>query len=221
MIFGEYMGTKTQNTLTYDRIPDNFLLVFDVMTSKGFITDHDSKKHWCDLKGLECVPEIWNGHGKDFSPKVIEELLQSQSILGGPKIEGIVVKNYDKYFDGGKYSFLEGQWMVGKFVRKEFQEMNMKAQRAKTDTMEKLKQKYNVEPRWDKAIQKSRDEGKLVSNMKDMRVLISEVLKDVEEECSDDIREELFKLYGKTIIKSSVRGLAEYYNKKLLESGLS
>ena len=54
--------------------------------------------------------------------------------------------------------------------------------------------------------------------MKDLALLVPEVKHDVEEECKDDIKEQLYKLYGKQVISGSVKGLPEYYNKKLLEN---
>lgn len=219
-IFAEYLSGPRQNALHYERIPKNSLIIFDVLAGKKWL-NHEEKKAYAEDNGFECVPLLWQGDGKLLTPEKIKELLETTSILGKVTIEGIVVKNYSKFFDAGKYSWMEGQWMVGKYVRPEFKELNEKVHKADHSSIDGIKARYNTEARWDKAIQKLRDEDKLQGNMKDMMLLIPEVCADVAEECTDDIKEQLWKVYGRTIIKSSVRGLAEHYNKKLLEKGFN
>ncbi|MEE9409473.1 MAG: RNA ligase family protein [Candidatus Heimdallarchaeota archaeon] len=219
-LFAEYLKSPKQNTLSYERVPKGHIMIFEFEQDGKWLDEHEQKKSWCDHVGFECIPLLWEGEGSELNQTLIEKLLQGDSALGNTVPEGIVVKNYNKFFDGNKYAWMEGQWLVGKFVRQEFQELNKKEWEGNKNSLDRLKSRYNVEARWSKAVQKLRDEDKLQHNMKDMALLIKEVLNDVEEECSEDIKEQLFDLYGRTVIKSSVKGLAEFYNKKLLEDAI-
>ncbi len=217
-VFAEYMKSEKHNTLKYDRIPKNHIVIFDVFLSSG---DHwmtyDEKKVFAEHNGFEVVPKLWEGDGKELSAEKIHELLKTQSYLGGTEIEGVVVKNYNVYYDAVKYAYLEGMWQCGKFVRAEFTEKNMKNHREGIPKIDKLCMKYNNEARWNKAIFRLRDESKLTGEMKDMTVLTREVVKDVSDECAEEIKEELYKIYGNQVIKSSIKGLPEFYKNYLLE----
>jgi len=215
-IFTEFVGKKKQNTLTYDKTPDSFLIVFDVLADQRWYNRED-KEQIARIFGFDCIPRLWLEDGKRLSAFVIDELLKNQSYLGGTQIEGIVVKNYGKFFDPTKYQWNEGNFLIGKYVRQEFQEMNQKEHAGEHASIDKLRGRYNTSARWDKAIQKLTEEGKLVHNMKDLALIIPEVKADIKEECEEDIKTELYKLYGRQVIGSGVKGLPEYYNKKLLE----
>ncbi len=219
-LWGEYLGGVKQNSLVYERVPKNNLMIFDGFREKDGWFNHEMKEEVAKQLDVECVAQIWDGDGKDFTSKTIDQILKKYSALGPVIPEGIVVKNYGKYFDAGKYSWMEGWWMVGKFVRKEFQELNKASHLGDRDKLANIKATYNNEARWNKAVQKLKDEGKLEHNMRDMAFLIREVMTDVTDECSQDIKDRLFKIYGRDIVKSSTRGLAEFYNKKLLEDAI-
>jgi hypothetical protein len=144
------------------------------------------------------------------SPEVIESFLDSISILGGQKIEGIVVKNYGRFTRDKKT-------VMGKFVCEKFRELNQKTHKVKggKDILVELGEKYNSEARWLKAIQHLKEAELLTDSPKD--ILMQEVNKDVLEECSDEIKEALFKWGWKNISKGSTRGLAQWYKELLLE----
>ncbi len=216
-VFAEYMKSEKHNTLKYDRVPKNHIAIFDVLVANGTWLSYDDKKIFAEGHGFEVVPKLWEGDGKELSADKIHELLKTQSCLGGTEIEGVVVKNYNVYYDAVKYAYLEGMWQCGKFVRAEFTEKNMKNHREGIPKIDKLCMKYNNEARWNKAIFRLRDESKLSGEMKDMTVLTREVVNDVSEECKDEIKEELYKIYGNQVIKSSIKGLPEFYKNYLLE----
>ena len=216
-IFAEFVGKNQQNTLSYERVPESHVIVFDVIKDQHWFT-YTEKKQFAEKYGFDCIPRLWLEDGSHLTPEVINELLKTKSYLGGTTIEGIVIKNYNKFFDPNKYQWMEGNFLVGKYVRQEFKELNMKEHAGEDVSMGKIKLRYIAEARWDKAIQKLREEGKLVNAMKDLALLVPEVKHDVEEECKEDIKDQLYSLYGKQVISGSVKGLPEYYNKKLLEN---
>ncbi|MCH8034511.1 MAG: hypothetical protein IH950_12255, partial [Bacteroidetes bacterium] len=70
---------------------------------------------------------------------------------------------------------------------------------------------------WHKAIQHFRDDGKLTESPKDIGPLIQEVLRDIEEEELENIKEELWRLFKKPIQRIVVAGFPEWYKQQLME----
>ena len=78
---------------------------------------YEIKKAEAERLGLECVPLLYKGMIK--SPDELLKFLDAESILGGTKIEGVVVKNYNLFT-------LEKKIAMGKFVREDFKEMTQR-----------------------------------------------------------------------------------------------
>lgn len=221
-IFGEYLASPKQNTLCYERIPKNHIMIFDIVSSDPIQGDHwfgyYAKKSLADKFGFECVPLLYSGDGAGINQDFINELLKTKSVLGNELIEGIVVKNKGQYYDITKYPWLAGHWMAGKYVRKEFQERNSGEHAGEKSGIDGLKISYGGAARWNKAIQHLRDDGKLQGNMRDMVLLLEEVKRDIIEEEKENIKEELWKIYSRQILGSAIKGLPEFYKQKLLEN---
>ena len=140
-------------------------------------------------------------------------------MLGGTKIEGIVVKNYNKYFDELKHPYLTGYWKVGKFVREEFKEANKANwKNIKGSPVQILISSLKTTARWDKAVIHLKEKGELENKPQDIGNLIKEIIRDVEEEEKENIKEALYKAYQKDILNGIIRGFPEYYKLKLLEN---
>lgn len=220
-IFGEYLKSPKQNTLAYERIPKNHIMVFDVVVSNPIKGDqwmnYGDMKQFSELNGFESVPILYQGDGKTINQDFINKLLETKSVLGNELVEGIVVKNKNQYYDANKYPWLSGNWQSGKYVRKEFQERNHGEHAGEKSGIEGLKISYGGAARWNKAIYRLRDEGKLQYNMKDMVVLLEEVKRDIIEEEKENIKEELWNIYNRQILGSAISGLGEWYKQKLLE----
>ncbi len=208
----EYLKTPRHNALTYERIPARHLIVFDVNTGEERYLPYDEKRAEAERLGLECVPLLYRGSVSD--PSSLLDLMGQTSVLGGAKIEGFVVKNYSRFGRDGKA-------MLGKFVSEEFKETNkvgwQKDNPKSGDIIEILCQKYRAEPRWAKAVQHLRDGGKIEGDPRDIGSLITEVRRDVEDECVDEIKAALWKWAKDHILRRSTAGLPEWYKKTLLE----
>lgn len=220
-VFCEYLSKPKQNTIAYERTPEKHLVVFDVMYDDKYL-NRESKEAFVRLyEGLEITPLLWEGEGKDFTDEIKAGLLSKPSYLGHQggydKVEGIVVKAYDNYYDVNKYPYLQGHWLCVKIVNESFQEKNKVENPIAGDKMQKLKDSVNSEARWRKAVQHLREKGEIVDEMKDMAKLAPEVTKDLETEEKENIKEELWKLYGKSIIHNSIKGLPEWYKEQLME----
>lgn len=115
----EYLKSPKHNSLSYDRIPKNHLIVFDINTSEEAYLPYEQKKAEAERLGLECVPLLYSGKLESLDQFRI--FLDTTSVLGGQKIEGVVVKptEYDLYGPDKKV-------LMGKFVSEAFKEIHSK-----------------------------------------------------------------------------------------------
>ena len=173
---------------------------------------------------IEIVPLLWKGEGQDFTDEIREKLLKTPSFLGHQagydKIEGIVIKNYNKLFDP-RFRGLEGKHMVVKIVNESFQEKHKVENPTQTGKIEELINSLNSEARWRKTIQHLREDDpkQLKNHMRDLALIVPGVIKDIEDEEKESIKEELYKVFMPKIKASCIRGLPEFYMKYLEDLG--
>lgn len=217
-IFGEFLSKPKQNTIVYARTPNWYIVVFDVIVNGYYLNRQQKESFISNFGMLEVVPLLWEGKGEDFTDEVREKLLKTPSFLGHQKgydkVEGIVVKNYEKLFDP-RFRALEGKHMVVKIVNESFQEKHKVENPSQGNKVEELINSLNSEARWKKTIQHLREDGKLVNHMRDLGLIIPAIVADIEEEEKETIKEELFKIYMPKIKGRCTRGLPEFYMKYL------
>lgn len=209
----EYLQKPKHNTLVYDRVPKDHLIIFDINTGDEEYMGYNSKLAEAQRLGLECVPLMFSGMITD--PQQFRDLLNTPSILGGQKVEGVVVKNYKRFGDDKKA-------LMGKFVSEEFKESHGKEWKSSNptqgDVVELLKQKFRTAARWSKAVQHLKEAGKLDGSPRDIGNLIKEVQADVEGECADEIKEVLYKWALPHLKRGLTAGLPEWYKDVLLKA---
>jgi hypothetical protein len=217
VFYCEYLKTEKHNVLKYNRVPKNNLALFGISNATGtkFISKYEELKQYADLLDIEAVPMFY--YGKIDSPEQLVSFLEKESILGGVKIEGVVVKNYQRQF------LLGGQpipLMMGKYVSESFKEVHRKSwgkEFTAKGKWELFKDSFRTEARWHKAIQHLRDNGELEFSPKDIGKLLKEIQKDIEEEEKENIKEFLWNEYGKDIMRRAVIGFPEFYKNFLLQ----
>lgn len=213
VFYGEYLNKCKHNVLKYNRVPKNNIILFGAKTLEDeFLIDY---RKYCDILELESVPILYEG--KIDKIEEINKLLEEESILGGQKIEGIVIKNYNRPFILGDRPI---PFMTGKYVSPKFQEVHQKEWKSEHSTVGKwelYKQSFNTEARWEKAIQHLQEANKLEHAPKDIGLLIKEIQNDITVEEKENIKEWLWKYYGQEILRCSVRGFPEYYKEKIGE----
>ena len=211
---GEYLSKPRHNALAYDRIPTNHIMIFDVETSDSDFLLPEARAAEAARLGFECIPVF---HSGPYSGSMTEllKLLERVSVLGGQKIEGVVVKNYDQFGSDKKV-------LMGKYVSEAFKEVhgaNWKSMHpGKKDIMCILQDTYRTPARWNKAIQHIREAGLLTETPKDIGLLMKEVNQDILKECKDEIKEILFKWAWKDLSRMLTAGLPEFYKQKLAEN---
>jgi hypothetical protein len=208
----EYLQKAKHNTLAYDRTPEKNLIIFDIATDEECYLSYDDKVAEAKRIGLEVVPNLY--FGKINDPRFVLDFLSMQSILGGQKIEGVVIKNYNRFGPDKKT-------LMGKYVSEAFKEVHncewKKENPAIGDIVDNLISKYKTPARWQKAVQHLKENGLLTGSPKDIGILMKEVQIDIEKECIDEIKDSLYNWAKSRLLRSCVHGLPEWYKEQLLK----
>ncbi|MCK5613157.1 hypothetical protein KAR91_65390 [Candidatus Pacearchaeota archaeon] len=214
--YGEYLNKPKHNVIEYSTYPKNHIVLFGMESSDPkWKYSRLELEFWAKTFGFDIVPRLFQGKMETgMSVQFLEELLDTDSYLGGSKIEGFVIKNWAK-----EVSLPAGvSWpMSAKFVSEKFKEKmgQGKQSRKGTNAFTNMKDQYQTEARWQKAVQHLRDDGKLLGEPKDIGPLMKAVNMDIIEECKDEIMHELWAIFHKEITKHATMGLPEWYKKQL------
>ena len=213
---GEFLQKPKHNALTYSRVPDNNIILFDICDGLESYLSYSVVCAEAERIGLEVVPLF--AEGVFTQADILErkdEWLTRESVLGGTKVEGVVIKNYSVFTSEKKVA-------MAKIVRSDFQEqnaVNWKAINPSTaDIIQALTDTYRTEARWRKAAQHLRDSVELQGDMRDISALLKEVNEDVLKECKDEISERLFAYAWPKISRGLTRGLPEWYRAQIEDS---
>jgi len=213
IFFTEYLSKPKQNTLKYNRIPMNNFYLFDVAVDGKFAKPNEVIKFAEEIE-VEPVKILEVDRQLPKSEYLNNIINTTDSILGGEKIEGVVIKNYDmNIIINGKMRFFSL-----KYVREKFRELN-KIEHLNENKIPKtediINHLINKEAVWNKSIQRIQEDGIITYEMKDIQNLIEMVKEDIEKEYKETIKEELYNAFKKDIEREIIKGLPEYYKKYL------
>lgn len=207
---GEYLRTPAHNTLSYSRTPYMHVILFDVQTDTETYLNYQQKLAEAARLGLDVVPLVHQGRVDSLD--TFKGFLDRESILGGCKIEGVVIKNYNVFTHEKKIA-------IGKYVSENFKEIHGVKWRAsnptKSDIVQMLVTALKTEARWNKAIQHLRDAGQITDSPQDIGKLITEIPNDILGDSKDKIIETLFDHFWPQIRRGVVAGFPEFYKDKL------
>ncbi len=205
---GEYLSKPKHNTLCYRRSPYGFVVLFDIdMGDTNYTTQKDVAVN-AKILGMDYAPVLWEGNGEYVTPALLKSLLEKDSILGGVKIEGVVIKNYDKY--------IRDKVMMAKYVSADFREKHGKDWKQRNPgSIEYVVGRFNKEAIFSKAVQHLEEAGELAHEPKDIGKLMKELNQDIEREHGEEIKEMLYKKERGKILKGITRGFPEWYKEKL------
>lgn len=210
---GEYLAKPKHNVLAYDRVPTNNIIIFDVNIGLEKYATTEEKTELAKQLGLEVVPQIFSGMIQDLQQ--FRKFLDRESILGGQKIEGVVIKPMNYNLFG-----LDKKCLMAKFVSEDFKETHAKEwQKVSEDKsiMTVLSAIYTSPARWQKALLHLREAGLITDSPKDIGMLMKEVPEDVEKECKEEIKDQLYKWAWPQLRRMVGRGLPEWYKEQLLK----
>lgn len=210
----EYLQKPKHNTLAYERTPTRSLIVFDVNTGHESYLAPEERRSEAQRIGLEVVPILRAGPVR--SADDLRSILDTPSVLGAQKIEGVVVKpvGYGIYGPDKKV-------LMGKFVSEAFKEIHGKEWRKSNptngDMLLEIIGALRSESRWAKAVQHLAERGEITDSPKDIGSVLKEIVADVEAECGAEIAARLFAWAWPRIRREIVRGAPEWYKGRLLE----
>ena len=214
---GEAITAPKHNALEYNRIPRGGVILFDIQApDHGFLSPDAVRQHATEDLDLEVVPTFFKGIVKreEIVETILGDWLKRESYLGGPVMEGVVVKNYYRWSSDGKN-------LMGKYVREDFKEINAKnwkgTNQSHSDILFTIAQSLKTEARWLKSIQHAAEDGKLTYEPKDIGMLIKLIQDDVKEEAADFIKQQLYAWGWPQIQRMLTGGFAEWYKRRLLQ----
>lgn len=221
IFYGETLAKPQHNTLKYDRVPKNHLVLFAVekkVDAFGSIfLDYSDIELLATSLDVDMVPLFFKGKMPNYQ-ELLPDFLNKKSYLGNVNIEGIVIKNIYKNCAIGDKIF---PITCAKFVSANFKEVHDKSWKSKNvtnkDALTLLKERYKSFSRWEKSIQHLKEMGELTNSPQDIGKLIVEINKDIEEECKESIKEDLYQIFGKEIIRYACSGFPEWYKQKLFD----
>lgn len=212
---GEVLAKPKHNALAYDRVPNANIVIFDINIGRETYLPYADKLAECERIGLECVPALALGVMVNDVEK-LRGYLDTLSMLGGQKVEGIVIKpqDYNLYA-------VDKHVLMGKFVSEAFREVHKQSWKADNpttgDIIATLAAQFCTPARWNKAIQHLLEEGRIAGDkVQDIGTIIKEIPQDVCKECADDIKDALFKYAWPHIARACTRGFPEFYKDRLM-----
>jgi hypothetical protein len=212
----EFLAKPRQNIIAYSRIPDNHLALFeiDLITLEGIVPaalDSVGLEDTAEELGISCVPFLFEGKAtyEGIREMFDQHWASRESFLGGPFMEGIVIKNFNRFN-------ADGNPLIGKLVRPEFKESQAHAKRTeKPSDAHTIGKRFGGEPRWQKAVQHLKEREALVNGPEDIGPLLREITQDVEAECIEEIKAELWKQHRKHVLAGAASGFPDWYKDKL------
>src|SRR5260221_495142 len=215
---GEVLCRPKHNTLAYDRTPKHNVVIFDINSGEECYLAYEDVVKEAERLDLEVVPLIYTGNVE--SADQLKSYLETQSFLGGQKVEGVVVKPVGYNLFG-----VDKKALFGKYVSEAFKEIHggewKKNNPTQNDVIERVAMLNKTPARWQKSVQHLRDAGQITDSPQDIGKLMKEVNVDVLKECENEIKEELFKQAWPKIARIITAGLPEWYKKELLDKQFS
>lgn len=210
----EYLAKPKHNALAYDRIPKGHVIIFDINDGERSYLSYEEKVAEANRIGLEVVPRLFTGTINSIEE--FRRFLESVSILGGQKIEGVVVKpiGYDLFG-------LDKKVLFGKFVSEAYREVHSKgwclSNPTRGDVIWNLINDLSTPARYAKAVQHLRERGELSESVRDIGNILKEVQIDIAKEEHDLISHTLYRHFIKDILRGASRGVPQWWKQKLLE----
>ncbi len=148
----------------------------------------------------------------DGKLEFIKTYLEKESYLGGPNMEGVVIRNLGQDYLQGD---IDLPFLIGKYVSEKFKEKMDGKVRYDKGSWERYMDSYKTEARWRKAIQHLRERGEFMGSLKDIGACINEVKQDITSEHREEIERYLWKKHGGNLLRRACQGFPEFFKDQL------
>lgn len=208
----EYLAKQKHNTLSYENVPKNNLVLFDVMLGGKWVS-REALIDYANILEIDVIPEFYRGLA---DVEKIKTLLKAESYLVGEVVEGVVIKNYTQTILLGGSVFP----LFTKFVNEAFKERHSVDWKVRSPKggLEEYCNGFKSEARWLKALYYLRDNGQLTNSPKDIGPLMKRIPLDIVQEEKENIKNELYKMFIDDILRKATNGVPQWYKEKLLEN---
>ncbi len=213
---GEYLSKPKHNTMAYDRVPRGNIILFDIdRGDQDYVTPSGVVDVAANID-LESVPLLETYFTKP-DLEAVTALLETESILGGGKIEGVVLKNYSMFG-------IDKKALMAKVVSEVFKEKHSKSWKVRNpgqgDFVRTLTAGFATEARWMKAVQHLREAGELEGIPQDIPQVMREIVRDVEDDLREEVMNALYTHFWPQIRRGLTKGAAKFYKRLLAEESL-
>jgi hypothetical protein len=208
----ETLAKPKHNALSYDRVPKDNIILFDVLTDEETYLPYEELCAEAKRLDLEVVPQLYAGLVADADS--LRKYLDTVSVLGGQKIEGFVIKPLTPLYGPDK------KMLFGKFVSEAFKEVHRKAwgesNPGPMDVISRIGAQYANPARFQKALIHLREAGTIEGSPRDIGQLVREIPLDVRKECEEEIRQALFAYAWPHISRIITRQVPTWYKDLLM-----
>lgn len=215
---GEYFQKPKHNVLAYDRVPIKNIILFDIHRGEEDYLSYDEKATEAKRLGLEVAPKLYDGILPDIS--ILGGLLDRESVLGGQKIEGVVIKQRTPTMFGQ-----DKKALIGKYVSAAFKEVHKGEWRTQNptpgDIALEIGTALKTPARWNKAVIHLRERGLIQDAPQDIGLLVKEVPADILKDMEEEIKQRLFDQAWPKIRRIATNGLPEWYKEQLAQREFS
>lgn len=213
---GEFLSKPKHNTLAYDTVPTDNIVLFDVEVGEQTFLGYSAAVLEAARIGLDMVPQIIGHPELEWSLDLMNDVLGHHvSYLGGQLIEGIVFKNYWRWG-------IDGKVLMGKYVSEAFKETHKKDWKTREpghgDIIQTLGDSLRTDARWRKAVQHLAERGELQNAPQDIGPLMKELRSDLEDEEAEAVKQALYDWAMPKVLRIAGAGLPEWYKQQLAAS---
>ena len=216
---GEYLAKPKHNCLTYGRVPAGHFVIFDIEDAEGNLLNNSEINNEAARLGFDPVLLLMELSGGEAPPslELLQSLLKQTSNLGGPTIEGVVIKRTKQLLFDAQTSKL----MIAKYVSEAFKEDQRKDWRTsnpkRDDVIAVLVDRFTSKARLNKCVQQLDEIGQLDRSLKDIGLLIPKFGEDLLEDHAEDIKQALFDYFWPQIKRGVTKSVPQMYKDWLVE----
>lgn len=215
----EFLQKPKHNALMYERVPNGNIILFDVDKGGFDMMPPLELAAEGERLGLEVVPLLHVGQ-VDFD--LLRRLVdQSKPILGGPMVEGVVVKQLPPV----TIWTTDKKPLMGKLVAEKFKEIHKltwgEENPNQGQIIERIALAISSPARWQKAVMRLKEAGVYTGTVKDIGPLVKSVQGDLEKECREEAAKLLMEHFWNDIRRSASRGIPQWYKSELLRESLN